>query len=383
MNSAQRFLAVSGILTFAFLGSVQALYGPLLPGLRETFVLDAGAVGLIFTAHGLGALLGILIPSLLRAQSFAKHWLGIASILLLVGAGGVAVAPSWLATLAAAFVLATGFGIHVVRLNSLFVASFGTRGMTMLQLINAAFSIGSILGPLMLGLAGSASPRLFGVVAAVALALAPASLATDRTVRQILEASDEEDAEANARSRAHTGSRTLLAAFVALMCLTVGVENSLAGWMTTLALADGYSFEAAANLTAAFFGAIFTGRLVAAALGHRLPAAYQVISAIVFIAIVLSIAIVTDIGPIAFAVAGFGIAPIFAATLVWLGSRLPTSAHANTIVIAGALLGSAILPAFVGRVTAQLGTVAAPPAILCMALAALVVALWVHFARAR
>jgi fucose permease len=114
-----------------------------------------------------------------------------------------------------------------------------------------------------------------------------------------------------------------------------------------------------------------------------LPAAYQVISAIAFIAIVLSIAIVADTGPIAFALAGFGIAPIFAATLVWLGHRLPTSAHANTIVIAGALLGSAILPASVGRVTAQLGTAAAPPAILCMALAALAVALWVHFARAR
>jgi fucose permease len=382
VKPAQRFLAVSGILTFAFLGSVQALYGPLLPGLRETFVLDAGAVGLIFTAHGLGALLGILIPSFMRARSFAKHWLGIASILLLIGAGGVALAPSWPATLAAAFVLATGFGIHVVRLNSLFVASFGTRGMTMLQLINAAFSIGSILGPFILGLAGSASPRLFGVVAGVALVLAPVSLATDAKVRQILAAPDGKNAEANARSGTRPGSRTLLA-FVALMCLTVGVENSLAGWMTTLALADGFSFEAAANLTAAFFGAIFTGRLVAAALGHHLPAAYQVISAIAFIAIVLSIAIVADIGPIAFAVAGFGIAPIFAATLVWLGHRLPTSAHANTIVIAGALLGSAILPASVGRVTAQLGTAAAPPAILCMALAALAVALWVHFARAR
>ena len=378
MSPAQRFLAVSGILTFAFLGSVQALYGPLLPGLRETFVLDAGAVGLIFTAHGLGALLGILIPSLLRAHSFARHWLGVASVLLLVGGCGVAFAPNWLATLSAAFVLATGFGIHVVRLNSLFVAGFGTRGMTMLQLINAAFSIGSIIGPFLLGLAGSASPRSFGFVALVAAVLVPISLVTDSRARGISGADG--SPKTGARAVNHAGSRKLLAAFVAMMCLAVGVENSLAGWMTTLALADGFSFEAAANLTAAFFGAIFTGRLVAATLGHRLPAAHQVISAIVFIAIVLSSAIVTDIGPIAFAVAGFGIAPIFAATLVWLGHRLPTSAHANTIVIAGALLGSAILPASVGRVTAQLGTAAAPPAILCMALAALAVALWVHFA---
>jgi fucose permease len=215
----------------------------------------------------------------------------------------------------------------------------------------------------------------------VALALAPISFSTDGKVRQILAASDEAGtAHSSSGTGTGTGSHVLLAAFVVMMCLTVGVENSLAGWMTTLALAHGFSFEAAANLTAAFFGAILTGRLVAAAGGHHLPAPYQVISAIVFIAIVLSIAIVTSIGPIAFAVAGFGIAPIFAATLVWLGHRLPTSAHANTIVIGGALLGSAILPAVVGRVTAQFGTGAAPPSILCMALAALAVALWVHFA---
>jgi hypothetical protein len=72
---------------------------------------------------------------------------------------------------------------------------------------------------------------------------------------------------------------------------------------------------------------------------------------------------------------------IFSATLVWLGSALPTSAHANTIVIAGALLGSAVLPALVGRAVAQFGPAAAPPAILCIALAALAVAIWVQLAR--
>lgn len=381
MKSAQRFLALAGILTFAFLGAVQSLYGPLLPGLRQAFSLDTAAVGLIFTAHGFGALLGILLPSLLRTPLVSSHWLGIASALLILGAAGVALAPLWPATLAAAFVLATGFGIHVVRLNSLFVASFGTRGMTMLQLINAAFSIGSILGPVTIGLSGEASPHLFGAVAIVALALLPVSVATDAKARAIHAATPSDETEASARVGRRSGSRALLAAFVALMCMTVGVENSLAGWMTTLALADGYSFAQAANLTAGFFGAIFIGRLIAAGLGHRVPAAYQVIAAIGFIALMLSIAVVTQIGPIAFVLAGFGIAPIFGATLVWLGSALPTSTHANTIVIAGALLGSAVLPALVGRAVAQFGAAAAPPAILCIALVALAIAIWVQLAR--
>jgi predicted MFS family arabinose efflux permease len=136
VKSAQSFVSVAGILTFALLGAIQALYGPLLPGLRRTFALDTATVGLVFTAHGLGALSGILIPSLLRQPILSRHWLGTASALLVLGATGLAFAPTWLAVLAGAFVMALGFGIHVVRLNSLFVASFGTRGMTMLQLIN-------------------------------------------------------------------------------------------------------------------------------------------------------------------------------------------------------------------------------------------------------
>jgi FHS family glucose/mannose:H+ symporter-like MFS transporter len=381
VKSAQWFIAVGGILTFAFLGAIQALYGPLLPGLRRAFALDPAAVGLIFTAHGSGALAGILLPSLVRAQWLANCWLGLASAFLLLGASGLATAPTWPATLVAAFVLALGFGIHVVRLNGLFVVGFGARGMTMSQLINAAFSVGSILGPAVIGLLGQASPRVFGGVAILALALLPVSLVTDRKARAISAISPDREPGRSALAGRRSGSRVLLAAFVALMCLAVGVENSLAGWMTTLALADGYSFAEAANLTAGFFGAIFIGRLIAAALGHRVPAAYQVIAAIAFIAVMLSIAVVTQVGPVAFVLAGFGIAPIFAATLVWLGSALPTSPHANTIVIAGALLGSAVLPALVGRAVAQFGPAAAPPAILCIALAALGLALWVELAR--
>jgi len=381
VKSAQWFIAVGGILTFAFLGTIQALYGPLLPGLRRAFALDAAAVGLIFSAHGSGALAGILIPSLVRVRWLASRWLGVASALLVLGATGVAAAPTWPATLAAAFVLALGFGIHVVRLNSLFVVGFGARGMTMSQLINAAFSIGAILGPVVVGMFGEASPRSFGVVAMLAVGLLPVSLVTDKKARSISAALPDHGPGTSARVGMRSGSRILLAAFVALMCLTVGVENSLAGWMVTLALADGYSFSGAANLTAAFFGAIFVGRLLAAGLGHRVRAAHLVIAAIGCIAAVLSIAILTQSGPIAFALAGFAIAPIFSATLVWLGSALPTSAHANTIVIAGALLGSAVLPALVGRAVAQFGPAAAPPAILCIALAALGVALWVQLAR--
>lgn len=377
MTYAQRLIAINGILVFAFLGSIQALYGPLLPGLQRTFAIDTSAVGLIFTAHGLGALLGIFLPSVVRTATLAKRWLSIATGFLLLGAGALSVAPTWPTTLAAAFILAMGFGVHVIRLNSLFIAGFGSRGMAMSQLLNAAFSIGSILGPIALALLGQPSQALFGAVAAFAAALLPMCLLADRVAPDAAEPTLGQDR----KSSTPAGARTLLAAFVALMSLAVGVENSIAGWTTTLALADGYTYAGAANLTAAFFGCVFAGRLLAAALGHRIRAGILVLGAIACVATLMSIAASSSVAPIAFVATGFALAPIFAATLVWLGSALPTTRHANALVIGGALIGSAFFPPLVGRIIGHFGIAAAPPAILGIALAALAVGIWIYALR--
>jgi fucose permease len=374
-------IAIAGILTFAFLGAIQALYGPLLPGLQRAFAVGTSDVGLVFAAHGLGALTGIFLPSFIPARAVANRWLGIATAMLLVGAAAISMAPTWPMMLAAAFVLALGFGIHVVRLNSLFVAGFGARGMAMSQLINAAFSVGAILGPVAVGLLGQPSTRVFGGVAVLALLLFPVNVLADRKGRAVTSASLFQEPKAGKQAATRLQSRALLCAFVALMCFTSGAENSIAGWTTTLAIANGYTFASAANLTAMFFGSIFTGRLLAAGFGHHVKPAALVIGGIGCIAVAVAIASLTHGAPIALALAGFAIAPIFSATLVWLGAALPVSAHANAFVIGGALLGAAFFPPLVGRVIGGFGVSAAPPAILCIALAALVVAIAIYVAR--
>jgi len=370
-------IAIAGILTFGFLGAIQALYGPLLPGLERDFGIDTSSVGLVFSAHGLGALLGILLPSLVRVRALASRWSSIATGLFLIGAAAISVAPTWHATLACAFVLATGFGIHVVRLNSLFVGGFGKRGMAMSQLINAAFSIGAILGPLCVGRLHEPSTRLFGAVAVVALALLPLNALADRKGRYRGLAPQSRTSPA-LPSQQWPGR--LLVAFIALMCLTSGAENCIGGWTTTLALASGWTFSSAANLTAMFFGSIFLGRLLAAGLAHRVKPAPLVIGGISCIAALLVFASAAHGAPVPLAVAGFAVAPIFSATLVWLGAALPTSPHANALAIGGALIGAASFPPLVGRVIGEFGATAAPLAILCVVLAALAVAAAIHVA---
>jgi fucose permease len=377
VTSSQRLTAATGILIFAFLGSIQALYGPLLPGLQRTFAVDTGTVGLIFTAHGLGALVGISVPSILHSASVARRWLSVASGLVTLGAGALALAPSWRAALAAAFVLALGFGIHVVRLNSVFVAGFGERSMTMTQLLNAAFSIGCIVGPVALGLAASPSQGLFGVIALFALLLTPLCALADKESDITIETTVAAERASDGRVRA----APFLCAFIVLMSLVVGVENSIAGWTTTLALAAGYTYAAAANLTALFFGCVFAGRLLAASLAHHISTSAVIIGAIACVVACLAAAVFLRSPPLAFVVTGFALAPLFAATLVWLGATVPAMRHANALVIGGALVGSALFPALVGRVIDRYGVSEAPPAILCIALAALAAAVLIQFMR--
>jgi fucose permease len=375
-------IAAAGILTFALLGVIQSLYGPLLPWLQRSFGVDTGAAGIVFAAHGLGALSGILVPSLVRNAALTRRWLTVATGLLLVGAAGISAAPTWPAILAGAFVLALGFGIHVVRLNSLFVAGFGRRGMTMSLLINAAFSVGAILGPIVVALTGEPSRHLFVGVAALAAILVPVNVAADRKGRGIASALLGRETKPGERTGARSRGHTILIAFVALMCLTSGAENCVGGWIATLALTNGYAFSSAASLTAVFYGSIFAGRLLTAPVGHRMRPANLVMSAIALAAALLAAASATE-SSVALALTGFAMAPIFSATLVWLGGELPTSAHANALVIAGALLGAACFPPLVGRIIAEFGTAAAPPAILCIALAALAVAGGIYLARRR
>src|SRR5207344_799862 len=155
------------------------------------------------------------------------------------------------------------------------------------------------------GLLGEPSTRVFGGVALLALLLLPVNVLADVKGRAVPSGALFNEAKASWPMGSRLQSRVLLCAFVALMCFTSGAENSVAGWTTTLAIANGYSFAAAANFTAMFFGSILVCRLLAAALGHRVKPAFLVIGGIGCIVVLLTIASVTHGAPIALALIGF------------------------------------------------------------------------------
>ncbi len=68
---------------FILMGALQALYGPLIPSMRDSYKLTAASAGLIMSAHFLGATLGIFGFGL-SAKRYGYKKLLVASLALLL-----------------------------------------------------------------------------------------------------------------------------------------------------------------------------------------------------------------------------------------------------------------------------------------------------------
>lgn len=137
---------VASCVGFVLIGVVQALYGPSIPAFRDEFGLSPSAAGLGLSAHFAGGVVGVLLIDRLYVRLGNRRVLGSSYILMAVGAAGFALAPNWPLALAAALLTGLGFGGIDYGLNQLFAVGFGDRSTAMLNILNAHFGIGAILG---------------------------------------------------------------------------------------------------------------------------------------------------------------------------------------------------------------------------------------------
>ncbi|OMI37264.1 MFS transporter, partial [Streptomyces sparsogenes] len=155
-----RAAVVASCVGFILIGALQALYGPAIPAFRDEFGLTPSTAGLGLSAHFLGGVAGVLVFDRLFGRADAgrignRKLLGGSYLLMAVGAAGFALAPAWPAALAMALVAGLGFGGIDYGLNQLFAVGFGRRSTAMLNVLNAHFGIGAILGPALIGLVGA------------------------------------------------------------------------------------------------------------------------------------------------------------------------------------------------------------------------------------
>ncbi|WP_435852108.1 MFS transporter [Streptomyces massasporeus] len=350
---------VASCVGFVLIGVLQSLYGPAIPGFRAEFGLSPSAAGLGLSAHFVGGVGGVLLFDRLYGRVGNRRILGSSYLLMAMGAAGFALAPDWPTALAAALLAGFGFGGIDYGLNQLFAVGFGSRSTALLNILHAHFGIGAILGPAVIGAVGSEHyPAVF---LAFALANVPLLLCL-RGVRSHVPAPAEDGA--GGRSVLGRSLGSVLAVFVALYVLHVGIEAGVGGWEPTHLETVGYGAGVAATATSVYWLMMTVGRFLVAPLALRFSAQAIITVSCAGMTVCLLAATVPALAPYAYAGVGLFIAPIFPTGLPWLNRVAPQARRAGALVIAASMIGGVAAGPTLGKAIEWSG-IRAVPLLLC------------------
>ncbi|MCH5670262.1 MFS transporter [Streptomyces sp. CME 23] len=387
---------------------LQALYGPAVPGLRAEFGLSPAGAGLGLSLHFTGGVAGVLAFNAIHSRISNRTLLAASYGLMALGAAGFALAPGWPLALAAAFLAGLGFGGIDYGLNQLFAVGFGNRSTAMLNVLNAHFGIGAVLGPVVVAWLGRDSyTYAFGACAVLATLLVvagsngvrtpvnggesvsltpatggepepvshtPATVAeavtrgpatraepgpgipvTDAEPRSGTPVTDAEPIHGTTETfaeavpgKARLGLPRILLGFLALYVLNVAVEAGVGGWEPTHLETVGYSATVAASATSVYWLMMTAGRFLVVPVALRYSPERILTVCAAGMTVCLLLAPAKGLAPVAYAGVGLFIAPVFPTGLPWLNRALPQARRAGAWVIAASMAGGVAAPPLLG-----------------------------------
>jgi fucose permease len=321
-------LVLSGIAT--------TMVGPLLPKLESRWHIGDAAAGLLFTALFLASVTtGALVGPL--ASRFGHLPLVRGGLVLTsLGTAMLAVSP-WPHAIGAVAIVGCGLGLSIPAAN---LAAAGPHAVMM---VNFAWSIGAVGGPLLL----ASFPSAF--LWSLSAALACASIGRFGAPARVAEA-------AGAHVKTVMSKANVITAI--FLFLYVGAESSLDGWLSSYASRNPSAFGPWAALPSIFWAGILTGRFLATlALRRFYPAGLlsaclvaALSGACLLLAVPNSWAILAST-----ALTRLGMAPIFPLAVSRYAESTKGEKSAGLIFSAGGL-GGASIPALVGTVSEVSGS---------------------------
>lgn len=371
---------VASCVGFMLIGVLQALYGPSIPALRKDFGLSPSAAGLGLSAHFIGGVAGVLLFDRIFGRIGNRHILGASYVLMAVGAAGFAFAPIWPVALAMALLAGLGFGGIDYGLNQLFAVGFGRRSTAMLNILNAHFGLGAILGPALIGAVGSKHyPAVF---TGFALANLPLLLCLRGVRNRAPHTGDVVEPGVAGGQALGRSLASVLAVFVALYVLHVGIEAGVGGWEPTHLETVGYSAGVAATATSVYWLMMTLGRFLVAPIALRFSAQSIITVSCAGMTVCLLLAAIPGFAPYAYAGVGLFIAPIFPTGLPWLNKAAPRARRAGALVIAASMVGGVVAGPALGKAIEWSGIRAVPLLLGVISALCLAATLWlIRFTR--
>ncbi|MFH8409597.1 MFS transporter [Streptomyces sp. NPDC018019] len=361
-----RIAVVASCLGMLVIGALLALYGPVVPALRDRFGLAESTAGLALAAQSLGAVVGVLGFHSIHRRIGNRALLTASYLTMLAGTVTFGLCGVWPLMLVAAFVTGLGLGGVDFAISRLFLIGLGARGPALLNVAHGCFGLGTVLAPAAIAVIG---PDRYGpaFIALGLLSLIP--LACVRGIRT--RPTPAELAEAATVPAHRAGGRrlaTVLIGFVAIYMLHFAVQSGIGNWEPTHLHVLGHSMTTATVATSMYWLAMTIGRFLVAPLARRWSAATIVTASCALMTVSVLLALVPGLAPWAYAAAGLCIGPIFPNGLNWLNRSAPAAGNAMAYVIAAAMLGSVAFPPALGAVIQRHGVGALPAtlAVLCL-----------------
>jgi fucose permease len=345
-----RRATVSSIVLFVLLGAATASLGAALPAIRAFYPAGASSGGRLVSLYMLGALIAIAVGGLgERKLPPAK---AITSLIGLFAAGcvGIGLAPSWMLLQLAAVAAGAGFGGLALYINTAFAQVFGGRNLVMLSLLNAAYGAGAVAGPILAGLPAHLGLRLvFPACGLLALVCLPAKDCS-HALGRLAAAPAAPSAGAGRHGRPGLAALKILVPFAVIGFLYDGLETGTGAWESTHLVWIGYTVTAAAQIAACFWVGMLVGRLIIPSLTRRLSPSAIALRGLLAAVVALCGASLPWLAPYGYALAGFGLAPVFPAMLAMVSRTAASPQFANGVMLSACMIGGVIWPAIIGLV---------------------------------
>ena len=352
---------------FVVLGIVTTLLGPTLPLLSSRWSISTAQAGSLFFYQFLSSTIGALLSGTILAKRSFKVVVTLGVLLCLVGIGAL-VRADWTWGRYAVACYGFGLGTALPAINLAVAEANRTRRAASVSLLNFAWSIGAISGPLLLRLTHSLDLFLVVLSGLLGLGLVGSVLST-------MPAREQPSATTMQASDAGRSLWELVPMFAFSMFLFCGIENAVAGWAASLALPSFSNLYTALNANIAFWTFFLAGRALAPVALRYLTEAKLLLISIISAALGV-LAFYFAVHPagilVACAIAGLGIGPGFPLLIARVSELIGSQHPASTVCFAFAGVGAATLPTLAGLVGAGLGH---PRAGLLIPLAGLIVLL--------
>ena len=336
----------SGISIFAVMGGFTSSYGVMVPYFRDKFSLNLAESGFIFFAHGVTALIGVVIGTITVSKCKAAYVGGLGAPLMGVGAILIGVAPSWNITLLGVTVVGVGFGACDATISQFLSRGGSEKAVRLVNILNAGFAIGAVIGPILIA---GAVPDLFGqlLFAWAAVFFVVGYMFISNTSGYL--------------KRDHTTAKPEGHKFVFSMLLLgiafyVGVEVGASGWIPTYMIDQNYSAQMGATALALFFLALAAGRILILPLANKYSPTQIVLASGILIILSLLFIGFTPYALLGFSLMGFVCGPVFPTAMVWAVRINPGDPRTAGFMMFAAIAGASISPSLMGIVMQKTGT---------------------------